>query len=98
MSLPLLISREARSDIVEAIEWLGEQSSELPSRFRQSLEQTYVSILEYPEMYPTIHREFRRALLRHFPYAIFYVVEADAIVIVGVVHQVRHPSTWQRRG
>jgi len=31
------------------------------------------------------------------PYAIFYVIEPEAIVIMGVVHQARHPSTWQRR-
>jgi plasmid stabilization system protein ParE len=93
----LLVSLEAGLDIAEAVEFLRDRSPQLPTRFRQSLERSYSSIVEHPAMFPVVHRQFRRALLRHFPYAIFYVIEPEAIVIMGVVHQARHPSTWQRR-
>ena len=93
----LRISVEARSDISEAVEWLAERSPTVPQRFRASLEDTFGIILEHPSMFPQVHREVRRALLRKFPYAVFYIVEGDDAVVVGVVHQARHPSTWQRR-
>ena len=36
---------------------------------------------------------FRRALLRRFPYSVYYVVEGDAIVVVGTFHCARRPAT-----
>lgn len=48
-------------------------------------------------MYPTVYRRFHRALLRRFPYSVFYLIEPAFILIVGVVHQARDESTWKRR-
>jgi toxin ParE1/3/4 len=93
----LLVSPEARDDIAEAIDWFRERSPELSARFRLELEETYLRISEHPEIHPLVYRSFRRALLRHFPYSVYYVVHEDAAVVVGVVHQAQHPSTWKRR-
>lgn len=61
------------------------------------IESIYSSILEHPEMYPLIYKNFRRALLNRFPYSVFYVIEPQAVLIVGVVHQARDESTWKKR-
>lgn len=95
--MKLRISVEAGSDISEAVQWLRERSPSVPQRFRTSLEETFGSILEHPFMFPNVHGEIRRALLRKFPYAVFFIVEGEDAIIVGVIHQARHPSTWQRR-
>jgi hypothetical protein len=39
----------------------------------------------------------RRALVRRFPYAVFYRVESDAPVIIACVHCRSHPRRWQSR-
>lgn len=93
----LLVAREAQVDIREAVTWLRGWSEALPDRFRAELERIYSHVVEYPEMYPPVYRRFRRALLRKFPYSVFYIVEDDAIVIMGVVHQARHDSVWKSR-
>jgi plasmid stabilization system protein ParE len=93
----IIVSREARADIAEAVEWFRDRSPELPVRFGVELESVYDSILEHPEMYPVVYRQFHRTLLRRFPYSVFYIVEPSAILIVGVVHQARDESTWKRR-
>jgi len=36
-------------------------------------------------------------LLWCFPYAVYFRVEAGAIVIRGVLHLRRHPRRWRRR-
>jgi toxin ParE1/3/4 len=48
-------------------------------------------------MYPCVYKKFHRALLRKFPYSLFYVIEPEVILIIGVVHQARDESTWKRR-
>lgn len=41
------------------------------------------SMLANPEAFPVVHRETRRALLRRFPYGIYYRVVDDQIVVVA---------------
>ncbi|HEV7239656.1 MAG TPA: type II toxin-antitoxin system RelE/ParE family toxin [Thermoanaerobaculia bacterium] len=97
MTRKLIVSREARADIAEAVAWFRDRSPSLPARFGLELDAAYSSILEHPEMYPLVYRNFRRNLLQRFPYSIFYVVEPSSVLIVGVVHQARDESTWKRR-
>ena len=50
-----------------------------------------------PEAHPVVHRSIHRALLRRFPYCVFYVVERDRVVVHGCLHARRDPSIWQLR-
>jgi len=93
----LVVSREARTDVAEAVAWFRNRSPQLPDRFRTALESVYQSIVEHPEMHPVVYRRFRRALLHTFPYSVFYVIDPAKILIIGVVHQARYESTWKRR-
>ncbi len=97
MTLQLIVSREAQADIEEAIVWFRDISPTLPLRFGRELETIYASILEFPELYPVVHKNFRRALLHRFPYSVFYVLDPPTLLIVGVVHQAQDEATWKRR-
>jgi len=97
VTLELIVSREARADLAEAVAWLRDISPNLPRRFEAELESIDSSVLEHPQMYPIVYRSFRRALLHRFPYSVFYVIDAPVVLIVGVVHQSRDESTWKRR-
>ena len=45
----------------------------------------------------TVHKDVRRAFMRRFPYGVFYRVEEDQIIVVGVFHARRDPKRWQAR-
>ena len=97
MTLAIFVSHEARADITEAIRGFRDISPALSARFQEELERVYSGMAEYPQMYPIVYKKFRRALLRRFPYSIFYIVEESFILVIGVVHQSRDESTWKRR-
>lgn len=97
MTAEILISREARDDIAAAIGGFKDISPVLSDRFVAELERVYANVADYPQMYPVVYKNFRRALLRRFPYSVFYVVGNSMILIVGVMHQARDESTWKRR-
>ena len=40
---------------------------------------------------------YRRAMVRRFPYAIYYAVEADVLRVYAVAHQKRRPGYWRER-
>lgn len=96
MTLQLIVSR-AREDLEEAVAFLRRISPKLAVRLGLELESAYSSILLRPEMYPLVYKNFRRTLLRRFPYSVFYVVNQPVILVVGIVHQSRDESTWKRR-
>jgi plasmid stabilization system protein ParE len=93
----LVISAEAAADIHEAVTWLRDISPNLPVRFETELEHVYAAILDYPQIYPVVYKTFRRALLRRFPYSVFYILDASFVLIVAVIHQSRDEETWKRR-
>ena len=87
----------ARREVEGAVEHYEEQSPGLGLEFLRSLRATIASVRRAPEMYPRVHGETRRALLRRFPYAVFYREVTDAVVVLGVVHTHRDPQVWQSR-
>jgi hypothetical protein len=49
-----------------------------------------------PLTFPRVHDETRRAVLSRFPYAIFFRVSPDAVVVLAV-HGRQHPARWKSR-
>jgi plasmid stabilization system protein ParE len=55
------------------------------------------SLAERALAFPAIHREVRRALIKRFPYGVFFVASDDLVVVLAVLHQARDPAVWKRR-
>jgi plasmid stabilization system protein ParE len=94
---PVLIRPAAAADIEEAFDWYEGQRSGLGLEFRAELEAAIGRLATNPQLYQVIHRETRRALLRRFPYGVFYRVYPQAIIVVAVMHGRRTPTRWQSR-
>lgn len=41
--------------------------------------------------------EVRRALLRHFPYGVYFVEGPDDVAVLAVLHLHRDPDMWKSR-
>jgi len=50
-----------------------------------------------PELHPVVYRGVRRAITRRFPYSIYYRMERNEVVVLGVLHMRRDPKEWQSR-
>ena len=42
--------------------------------------------------------DFRRILIRQFPYSLVYRLERDRIYLIAVAHLSRRPGYWKERG
>ncbi len=94
---PILISSDAEADIEEAVEWYQEIGSGLDSEFIRTVDACLRSIQRTPTLYPIVYKNVRRALLRKFPYGVFYFVFDDTVVILACFHTSRNPKDWQSR-
>jgi plasmid stabilization system protein ParE len=50
-----------------------------------------------PEAMPVAYRGARRALLRRFPYAVYYSVTEGTVEVQAVLHTRRNPRRWKSR-
>ncbi len=55
------------------------------------------SICRTPEMHSTVHENYRRGLVRRFPYAVFYEHVEGMVTVYGVFHTSRDPAKWRQR-
>jgi len=57
----------------------------------------YARILDGPFKYEELRSGIRRALTRRYPYAVYFSVDDDLIVIIAVLDTARDPAEWQFR-
>lgn len=87
----------ARSDISEAFDWYRERSPESAVAFLREVDATLTRIRHSSAIYHELRRGVRRALLRGFPYAIYFETLPEVIVVHGVFHSRRDPTSWAVR-
>ncbi|MBW4632221.1 MAG: type II toxin-antitoxin system RelE/ParE family toxin [Iphinoe sp. HA4291-MV1] len=97
MKYNLLIRPEAELDIEEAFEWYEEHNPGLGFEFVRAVDTCLATIGRITLAYPLVHQEVQRALIRRFPYGIFYLLEEDTIFVIACFHVKRDPQQWQNR-
>ena len=97
MTYNISFLRSAELDLEDACRWYERRGERLGSAFLQSVQDVLDTIGRYPRIYSIVHNEVRRAEVARFPYGIIYVVEDDAILVIGVFHNSRDPNQWQAR-
>jgi len=97
MKRGLFMRPEAESDLRDAYRWYEEQRSGLGDDFLEWVEAALLEIQANPQQFPVIHKEVRRALVRRFPYAVFYVPFSQTVTVLAVFHCRRDPGTWRIR-
>jgi plasmid stabilization system protein ParE len=97
MKLPLIVRPEAERNLAEVHDWYESRVAGLGSEFLLAVDAALSSIQRTPELHQVVHKNLRRALIRRFPFGIFYLVEEARIVVVAVMHARRDPETWRRR-
>lgn len=93
----LIVRPSAEADVRDAAFWYESKREGLGAEFALELDALYERIAENPRQFPEISEGVRRALLRRFPYAVYFVIGDDAPVIVAVLHQHRRREALRQR-
>ncbi len=89
----------ARSDIQAAVRWYSTQSRVTAARFLRALDAAFGQLVAAPLRWPVCSPTHgaRRALLRRFPYWVYYRDTSRGIEVIAVVHVRRRPDAWRSR-
>jgi plasmid stabilization system protein ParE len=79
----LVVRQAAEADIAEGARWYEQRSPGLGSEFLRAIDVTLAEIARMPERYPLVRGSACRALLRRFPYGVFFVAGPERVSVAA---------------
>jgi len=83
----------AAAEVANTIRWYDQPDINQATSFVRELERTETHLTSRPALYQRIEGEIRRAVLRRFPYSLFYVIENDSVIVLACMHQHQIPRS-----
>jgi len=97
MSYEIIVRPEAAREVQQAFDWYQEKTEGLGLEFLRAADACLAGIQRNPLASPMMYQDIRRALLRKFPYILFYIVKEEQIIVLACFHARRDPIDWMRR-
>jgi plasmid stabilization system protein ParE len=88
---------QAEAETLAAREWYEARHAGLGHEFAKDVERAVGLISDSPNVFPKVHADVRRVVLKRFPYAIYFRALRDEVLILAVIHGRRHPGRWKSR-
>jgi plasmid stabilization system protein ParE len=98
VSLPVILRHEAAVDIQEARDELEAVRVGLGNQALARVREVLARIEKMPELHGKVWEDVRAARLKQFRYIVYFIVLADCVEVLAVLHSARDPSAWQSRG
>ena len=79
-------------DLVRARDWYDECAEGLGDDFIRMVYAEFECVQVFPQRWELVYASFRRALIRRFPYVVYYIADQGQITVYGVFHSARDPN------
>lgn len=97
MAADIIIAPKVELDINEAYGWYEGRRPGLGEEFLSCVDACIQRIRRMPEMHAKVHEGYRRALVRRFPYVVFYEYAEGTVTVYSIFHTSRDPERWRQR-
>lgn len=97
MTYSVYVRGAAERDVAEAQQWYERQQAGLAAAFNAEFAAALDRLAETPFLYAQRYRGIRRAVLRRFPFLIWYRVEGARITILACTHGKADPTQLPSR-
>lgn len=96
MTRRVVFRPQAEDDALEVRQWYEARREGLGAEFGLAVDEIVARVVANPLAFQRAHGETRRAVLARFPYAIYFRVVSEEIVVLAL-HGRQHPSHWRAR-
>jgi hypothetical protein len=91
MAFNVILTAEAQFEIWDTVDWYEKQQPGLGNRFNNELNKTFVDIGLNLLFYSFNKKDFRKAILKHFPYLVIFKVSQHEIIVYTIIYGGRNP-------
>jgi len=95
--MKISIHELAEKELIDSCDFYDEQVFGLGLKFISDVETTIKLIAINPLAFPIYFKDYRRAILRKFPFTLIYKIEQETILIMAIAHQKRKPKYFVKR-
>ena len=95
--MKIVFAPEAAREFDESAQWYENEKDGLGLRFAEVVDETILRAARYPRFCSEIRPGIHRALVKRFPYGVFYGFEDDVLTVYAVGHLHREPFYWTPR-
>lgn len=88
------VRRRAVLDLGHAAGWYESQRTGLGAALTNEIGLLIQSLADNALLYPEVFGGVRRALARRLPYAIYFQLQAETVVVLRVLHMRQEPSLY----
>jgi plasmid stabilization system protein ParE len=96
MTYALRFLPQVETDVLNGRTWYESKAPGLGEEFLRVFYASAEELARDPQVYPKVHGDFRRRLLRRFPYAIYFRIQGEYVVVFGLFHCARDPRRLRR--
>jgi plasmid stabilization system protein ParE len=83
----LILSPDAEDGFRSALLWYFQNDTNLPFRFETEFKFVLRRIAQNPNQFQGVSNLLRRALMKRFPYSIYFTVDGATIYVASVLRQ-----------
>jgi plasmid stabilization system protein ParE len=87
----------ALREMLREARWYDARAAGLGDRFSTAIRSAFLVLKEFPTAHPMIHPPYRRLIVKGFPFAVVFRIDADRIIVAAIAHLKRRPLYWLRR-
>ena len=97
MRREIIFAPLARLEFEDAAAWYENQRPGLSDEFTLEVQEMLQQIITAPERFRLAAPATHKAILKRFPYSIYYSIELNAVHVVAFFHGARNPAELRRR-
>jgi plasmid stabilization system protein ParE len=98
MTPRFVLEPAAQDDLAVGLAWYEQHGPpNLAAEFLEVVSDAFEAIERAPLQFHFERADIRKAVLRRFPYIVYFVVLPDVISGIAVFHSSRDPAIWHRR-
>ncbi len=97
MFYEITITPFAEHDLKEAVEFYNGRKSGLGYDLVDEIDGVIKRIESNPRMFPLVTDKTRKAVLKRFPYNIYFVIVDSRIFVTAIFNTWRKPKLWKGR-
>lgn len=97
MAKIVIFTPEAEDDSYRGYAWYESRRIGLGREFITAVDACLQSISRNPKLYQSIYKDYRRAVVRRFPFSIIYEETDTTVTIYAIFDGRQNPDKWQER-
>ena len=96
MSYAARFRPEVSEDAADAFAWYESRGAGLGHDFLRAFYAAAARAERNPLLFKRVHADFRRVLLRRFPYKLYFRIHEETVVFYLLFHGARRPEAFRR--